>query len=407
MAYLGEIYLGGFEGDSEGEIFTSGVAFFLEEDSSISKEVVLDDGWEVKIEPDHKVIVARNKNVLPMEELLSSGLEACQRSLDLISVSEKKQMQIEKPGDMHVILFKENDDFIVRYVSICDIPISINMSIVKKDEEGNVLPDPPEPEIKWTPSFRYYRLSQNSNDLFEAYRNLFLALEVMLNEICPKNDDEREKEWLKRALTEINENVSFSSFVPSDSSNSIAYLVGTLYEYVRCGLFHAKEDYILPYENLNPIKVNEAYERLTKLWREIAEEYFNVSKEGGGLTNYGFEFIMDKGFKSGFDFNVTSDSSPVKKDNKKVSPLGYPVFSCQKTSYEGMYKPGHVLLTGNIEKSDKLQKIDLIHRIGTKVEEKLICVASIEDGLKVSGISKFENFQIFRLVGKDSPEAIF
>jgi len=54
-----------------------------------------------------------------MEQILSTGLELCQRALDLISVSGKDDPQVEKPGESHVLVFKRDDK------SICFLGIEV------------------------------------------------------------------------------------------------------------------------------------------------------------------------------------------------------------------------------------------------------------------------------------------
>ena len=49
------------------------------------------------------------------------------------------------------------------------------------------------------PAFRFYRLSLLAEDLFDAYRNAYLALECIVSDESPKNK-ESELNWLKRVL---------------------------------------------------------------------------------------------------------------------------------------------------------------------------------------------------------------
>ena len=180
----------------------------------------------------------------------------------------------------------------LRDVSLSDLPMDTSVEITLHDKRGNIIPEPPKPKVRWIPAFRYYRLSQASQDLFEAYRNLFLGFESVLNEICPKANNERETDWYKRALIDVNEKVPLSSFAPSGHSNPVAYLVGTLYEHNRCKLFHAKgQQNILPHNSPNPISVADAYETLIGLWRQIASEYYNIPRGGGVVTYGGFKTL--------------------------------------------------------------------------------------------------------------------
>jgi hypothetical protein len=90
----------------------------------------------------------------------------------------------------------------IRIVSITNLAFGIRMSGIKVSGAGeeNPAPDPPATP-DWHPSFRYFRLSQASDDLFDAYRNAYLALEAVLSDITPQKlrpngRRESERDWL-------------------------------------------------------------------------------------------------------------------------------------------------------------------------------------------------------------------
>jgi hypothetical protein len=59
------------------------------------------------------------------------------------------------------------------------------MRAVHKDAAGNIIPPPPRPPATWHESMRYFRLAQVTDDLFDAYRNLYLALVSLLTKLAP------------------------------------------------------------------------------------------------------------------------------------------------------------------------------------------------------------------------------
>ncbi len=395
MAFLGSLYLGGTEGSpNSGIIFNSGVGFFL---SSESKENALfffeDDRWEVEVCQGQKSLVARCQDSLAIEKILSIGLELCQRALDLMSVSGQDNLQIEKPGESHVLVFKSDDKIILREVSISDFSVSLKAIATVLDSDGNVIPPPLEQQPDWISAFRYYRLSQVNTDLFESYRNLYLSFESLLYEICP-NDNEHEKVWLNRALENVSEKVDLSVLVPPDIRKPVPYIINVDYEEVRCKLFHAKgERAILPNQNLNPTFVIESHRRLTRLWHEIAAAYMDIQyRGGGGMTAYGFNLAMNNMFlNNNITFGITADPTPFEKANTELNPLGLPIFSYTDSKYHGEYSPGIVLLTGAME-GKNLDDIKLIHRIGVLLDGHLAIVSFIQDGLKPGGVDRLESY---------------
>lgn len=51
-----------------------------------------------------------------------------------------------------------------------------------RDSEGRLVEQPPPPPARWAPAMRYFRLAQAAQDVVDAYRNMFLALEALLSQ---------------------------------------------------------------------------------------------------------------------------------------------------------------------------------------------------------------------------------
>lgn len=410
MALIGSIYIGGSEGKPQtGEVFDSGIAFFLEADSKITKIFTYDNDWEVEVCQGNQCIVARSKRLLTIKQLLSTGSELCQKSLDLLSVEGQGEMNIKSPGDEYAILFNSDGQIILRYVSTADMGMSVSASVVKHDKDGNIIPEHAKPPVNWMPAFRYYRLSQSSRDLYEAYRNLFLGLESMLSNICPKKTKgEGDRKWLSRALDEVNRRTPLLPLAPQNYSDPVAYLVKSQYVGIRCKLFHAKtKKTILPYKTFDSTVVSTAYKTLLMLWRQIAIEYFgiDINRDGGVITYQGFKHMTDTVFERQFIYYATGDPSVPTKEDVAITPLDFPVFSFDENKYEGEIEPGRALMTGVL--TEALMQIDVIHRLCSKVENILFSVLYIKDGIYPLGINRLENHEFFRLINKSRPKTIF
>ena len=199
MASIGMINIGGKDNPAVDISFNSSVVFFLKSACKVDKVFYFQNKqWEVEVKSGTKSIVARSRHKLSIDKILSRGLELCQQSLDLLSVERNGEFHINSPGEEYIILFIEENKVVLREVSFTDLPISVEASFTIVDKEGKTIPEPTTPQISWISAFRFYRLSQGSSDLFEAYRNLFLGLEAILNQIYCKKADEGEKQWLKK-----------------------------------------------------------------------------------------------------------------------------------------------------------------------------------------------------------------
>lgn len=406
MALIGSIYIGGSEGKPEtGEVFNSGIAFSLEVDSKITKLFTYDNDWEVEVCQGNQCIIARSKQILTDKQILSKGFELCQKTFDLLSIAGQGEMNINSPGDKYSILFNDDRQIILRYVSITDMGMSVNASLIVKDKDGNIIPELTKPPVNWIPAFRYYRLSQSSRDLYEAYRNLFLGLESMLIIICPKTKNEGERKWLSRALCEVNRKSPLLALVPKNCSDPVAYLVESQYDSIRLKLFHAKTKTILPYENFDPTVVLTAYENLLKLYLQIAIKYFDINRAGGVITYQGFKLMTNNIFKKPFTYYATGDPSVPTKEDVTITPLDFPIFSFDENKYEGEIRPGRALMVGVL--TDSLLQIDVIHKLFSKVENTLFSISYIKDGIYPLGVNRLETHEIFRLINKSRPKTIF
>lgn len=176
---------------------------------------------------------------------------------------------------------------------------------------------------------------------------------------------------------------------------------------MRCRLFHAKfPDALLPHAELNPNDVFIAYEALLRIWHSIAEEYSNVPRGGSVFTYQGFKSTMDRVFGKSISVHFTEDTSPGLEEDIVISPLGMATYEFSNRSYLSQTKPGLVTWSGQSTLSETDKQL-FVHRICTKVNDKLLTVAFIEDGISLAGVDSFEAYQGMRLVNKSQPKITF
>ena len=409
MAKIGSIYLGGKESETaDSENFPSGIAFPLKHEPEIDCIWESQDSrWQVELKQDHVYAVARSRDPQGYDNLVTSGLEQIQRCLDITAFKKLGILVLDHPEINHIALFQRNGETILRHFSVATVGVETNVSTEVRDRDGNIKASAPIPGPTWTWAFRYYRLSQASQDIFEAYRNLFLSLEALLTLIRPKLPGEGERKWLKNALSVIATKVPLANHAPPGTTDAIAYFMKTQYEDIRCRLFHAKFPYaLLPHEELNPTDVLVAYEALLRLWRDIAETYFQVPRGGGVVTYQGFKCMMDNFFSRPLSLQFTEDNSLPRKDDTQVSPLSLTTYEFEESRYLGETRPGVVSWQGEISLLD-IHKHLSIHRVCSKVGEILFNVDFIRDGLSPSGVDVFQTHQSTRLLNRGQPKTIF
>jgi hypothetical protein len=166
------------------------------------------------------------------------------------------------------------------------------------DPSGRPMPIPPPPNYSWHESYRYYRLSQATDDLYDAYRNLFLALESILSTIDPVRlksngkPDESEGAWLKRAIGTVGKLVDISRFVPTGTTDPTEYVFKDLYEDKRTALFHAKQNraVFLPHgAAAERNSVTTSLVRLANLYLTMADAHLGVRGSRSSLSQAVYE----------------------------------------------------------------------------------------------------------------------
>jgi len=220
MARIGTLSMGG-RGAAPGAPVVHAVAFDLSHDPKCDFLYSLDGlSWEVEIKAGQRSVIARTPDVLERSELLATGLEYAQRGLDIVSFERRSEAVLANPGDTHILPFSRDNRLVLQHVDVSDLGVSIGAEAVVRDADGNIREQEVPPPV-WTPGLRFYRLSQTSRDLYDAYRNLFLGLEALLDTACPKRADERERDWLLRAFSGIAQDAGLRELVPKNVTDPV------------------------------------------------------------------------------------------------------------------------------------------------------------------------------------------
>src|SRR6266545_3454599 len=205
------------------------------------------DGWQVEVIAGFPAVIARGGIAASYEDAFQASLLQAQRGLDLMSMYGANNLVIKGIDEDHLVWWPEPDGLAIRAVSLA--PVSIDVPPVRvevRDAQGNLKVQLPPPPPTWHESFRYFRLSQTTDDLFDSYRNLYLALESILDRMAPQivnssgKAGEREGQWFKRALGVAHGKVDLGPYAPKGSTNPVEYLFNRLYVDTRTALFHAK-----------------------------------------------------------------------------------------------------------------------------------------------------------------------
>jgi len=156
-----------------------------------------------------------------------------QKVLDVYSVKNRRHIGTKRGEYEYVSWLQSTDGYEVWFTETMEFKWDMKMTIEVTNPNGTKPESPLPPPFFHHPSFRFYRLSQLTDDLFDSYRNAYLALECIVSDESPKGSSESESDWLKRVLGG-NLNAGMPGGTQIDST------VDELYKLGRLPLFHAK-----------------------------------------------------------------------------------------------------------------------------------------------------------------------
>ena len=361
--------------------------------------------WEVELRRGGGHVVARTTDKLTRSALLNAAIDVTNRALDLLSIEGQEHLNTRAPASDCVLLVRESGRVIVRFSAVSDFPIRSHFSIEVRRGDGTVEPQAAVATPAWTPAFRFYRLAQSGRDLFDAYRNMFLALEALLDQLFPKNRREGEKVWLVRSVAAVGSKVDLPSLASPGAIDLASDIVDRLYG-IRVQLFHAKSGRaLLPDERVGYTAVAEAYPILVKLCTEIIRRWLGPPRGSSVVTYQGFRLMIENAFAA-TAVAVTADDTLAKHSDTAASPRGLPLVTFASPAEVLETSPGRMTLEGRTDVA-ALPPRQSVGRVVVLMNGQTVVVSSITGGLVLDGADIFETATTLRLVNPDLPRTEF
>lgn len=332
------------------------------------------------------------------------GVAALSKALDLSSVQSNQHSALATPGDDFITLYKSStrQALLLATTTERNMSASFDMTITRSD--GTVERPAPPRDPAWNRAFRYYRLSQIAADPYDAYRNLYLAFETLMEQLFPRTHGEREGAWVRRCFTTLHQQHGLEAFAPAGHKAPSEYLFGTLYESIRCNLFHSSSaKTILPYYETDSSRLLSAYQTLLNVWRTVSANHLGTNIQGCVITYQGFAGMMAASYQGSLAFKVTADDSKLTSQDTTASPRGEPEYALEEVSYAGEAEPGIV----RINATDRHpQRIPKFFRFGLFANDTLISIGMLE-GLDLAGVEEFYVRYSDRLIQGNQPRVRF
>ena len=318
-----------------------GAVFILPEVASTDAEFTTDHGERVSIAERSRGVVVTELTAGDYETAWRNGLIAAQQALDIFSTRGLADHHLSSPQFEHLAVYSGDGSQVLRLVGVSTLNVRVGpITGEVLDPEGNPQAQPA-PVSVWDESMRYYRQAQLSDDIFESFRSLWLALENLLDSLEPQARGEREKEWLKRALAKADSAIELKRFLPKGSaSNPVDAAYTYFYVETRTHLFHAKASRkpLLPYEQHGTNLLVSRHRQLTSLYLELLEHVIGVRRPSGMLVKGGFERMMT-GLEAEPAIQITDDPGPEDPDARSINPEGGSVAEAPALREESLEVP--------------------------------------------------------------------
>jgi hypothetical protein len=256
--------------------------------------------WEAELRTGgaHVCVRSADSNLQQtLDSVMEEAHDVAQHLLDMLAVEERNPLIVAEPHDNVVWRSGPNG---LKLQATCSLPIVAELTVKAevRNAAGEVLPDPPYMAPQHHFAYRYYRYSQAAQNVFDAYRNMFLALESLLDYIEPKQPTNGETHWLTKALaTAQARGLNLATFAKPGSTDPVQDFVDAHYSAVRCAAFHSKSS---TGHALRPGSLSDDATALHQLLAvqtlvdELLKSLFSVTLKSGGFMHAGFEHLLSE-----------------------------------------------------------------------------------------------------------------
>lgn len=251
--------------------------------------------WEVELRKDSDHIAVRSAIAnlqQPLDEVIESAYNEAQDLLDIVAVEDRDALVLIEPHD-NVVWRTGSHGLKLQSTSSIEFGTLMSGTLTVRDAAGNVRPDPPYTPPQHHYAYRYFRFSQAAQNVFDGYRNMFLALESLLDYVEQKLPTDGETEWLEKALiTAQSRGLDLSAFTKPGSTNPVGDFLNAHYSAIRCAAFHSKSStgkVLLPGRLADESEVLLQLLDVQELVEALLKSQFSTRLASSGSTYFGFE----------------------------------------------------------------------------------------------------------------------
>jgi hypothetical protein len=374
---------------------TNGAVLYLQKPAGRSTRLTLSSGVVSSDKGSRALVVCHNVQSQSFDSALDESIRVAQEALDIWAVKGAMARTLADVADEHIVWWEDTNGLLAcRIWATARFSMAFEGRAVVRDKEGNVIPPAPEPVLVWHPSFRFFRLGQASDDLVDAFRNYYLALEAILSTIEPVRlrqngrPAERESEWLDRALRTAAGIVDLTDYaVPGAGEDPIDAVRAEIYTGARTQTFHAKTGaaVLLPHDDATRSALRDSVTRLRRFYLDLAQSFLGFRFLGrGGLAQAGFQ-AMASGVAPQ---QLYASSDTVDPTAAEAGDLPATLTTFDATHAAQFDDEYHIAYSGMLHPRDLPS--DAVRQVGAIRDDRALMYEDLEGELHIHGLDYVE-----------------
>ena len=364
---------------------------------------------EIELREGQRDVVVRFSGAADASDAYQKGHSLAQQGLDLLSMLGRLDGVIAEAEDQHVLWWTEQIGLVVRFVSTATLRFGVGpVTIEVRDTQGNVVP--PKPIVPCHHiGFRFFRLAQVSDDLYDAYRNMYLAFEVLLSSRFPISKGEREGHWLNRALGGASGDMNLTDLVPSSPRNTVEAVLDVVYYDGRLPLFHAKEGraFYAPQDSpANREVISRALRTLTHIVLRMSETWFQARRMRGGVS-LGWVYEQAAEQLRGLTIVASGDSSPFDASESDLAHARFREGLRMSTHLAPELMKGKAPAVLGTTQGTDITRLPVLRRFDLVTSSSPYVAYTLETDCVLTGVERLEVVSHLRAMNLNEPKSLF
>ncbi|HZA31874.1 MAG TPA: hypothetical protein VE462_10220 [Propionibacteriaceae bacterium] len=333
-------------------------------------------------------------------------LHVVQRALDIVSVMSSDHLQLRslRGEEEHLVWWESKQlGHALRYTCHSFFDPDLILAPFKLPFERVQAGIPPEriaPRAApppWHPSFRYFRAAQCSDDLANSFRNMYLALESVLDAVFPKAQSGLpENSWLVEAVNRAMTTSGLATrFAARSSSGSAVDHVLSIYNDKRLTTFHSKAgpDSRLPFleDDVRHGELEQAFTDLSDLYLDLARTHLHLDRRVERVLMRGGWELVTKFLLGATDIYVTKDDAPIEEriNDETLNPRGAVMHQMHTRNAAKMEGPFDRIFIGKSSPADAGHPLT-IHGWTVAVNNEPFTGGTFEAPLHLDGVDQVQ-----------------